>query len=62
MNPSEPTVGIGFLGAFTTFSSEEWQTLATFKSRPLLAARDVGMTLVLSLAGAGGGLWLGMRT
>ena len=54
-------VGTGFLGAFTTFSSEEWQTLATYKSGRWLAVRDVGMTLVVSMAAAGFGLWLGTQ-
>ncbi len=55
-------VGTGFLGAFTTFSSEEWQTLGTFKSDRWLAVRDVALTLVVSMVAAGFGLWLGSQS
>lgn len=54
-------VGTGLLGAFTTFSSEEWQGLVTYHKRPLWATRNVGATLVLSMVVAGIGPWIGSQ-
>jgi CrcB protein len=53
----------GFLGGYTTFSTASVETVrlaAGTRSAPLVIAQAAGM-LVLSLAGAGLGLWLTTR-
>lgn len=52
--------GTGFIGAYTTFSTEEWQTLGLLRSGGMEATSVLG-SLVASLALAGFGLWLGAR-
>ena len=53
--------GTGFLGAYTTFSTEEWQTLGMLRSGAGMEATSVVGSLAASLALAGLGLWLGAR-
>jgi CrcB protein len=53
--------GVGFLGAYTTFSTEEWQTLGLLRSGATAEAVALLGSLVASLLLAGLGLWLGAR-
>jgi CrcB protein len=53
--------GTGFLGAYTTFSTEEWQTLALLRSGRVVLVSSVLGSLVASLLLAGLGLWVGAR-
>jgi fluoride exporter len=57
----QAVVGTGFLGAFTTFSGEEWQTLALYRAGAGIAALSVVAVLAASLAVAALGLWIGGR-
>lgn len=53
-------LGIGFLGAFTTFSTFSVQTLELLESgSPLKALLNIFLNLMLCLIGAWGGLVLG---
>lgn len=53
-------VGTGFIGAYTTFSTEEWQSLMLLKQEgPKMEALNLIVSLGLSLAVAAVGLWLG---
>jgi CrcB protein len=54
-------VGTGFVGAYTTFSTEEWQTLALLRSGAGMEGLNLVGGLVASLICAGIGLWLGGR-
>lgn len=54
-------VGVGFLGAYTTFSTEEWQTLGLLRAGALMELRAMVGMLVASLLLAGLGLWLGSK-
>jgi CrcB protein len=54
-------VGVGFLGAYTTFSTEEWQTLGLLRAGALMELRAMVGMLVASLLLAGLGLWLGAQ-
>jgi CrcB protein len=52
-------VPIGFIGAYSTFSTYEWETLSTLRSGAfLLAALYAGGSFVLGLAAVWGGSWL----
>jgi CrcB protein len=52
-------VPIGFVGAYSTFSSYEWETLSTLRSGAfvLAAVYSVG-SLILGLVAVWGGTWL----
>ena len=53
-------IGIGFLGAFTTFSTFSVQTLELLESgSPLKALLNILLNLILCLIGAWGGLTIG---
>ncbi|MEA1924073.1 MAG: fluoride efflux transporter CrcB [Pseudomonadota bacterium] len=53
-------LGIGFLGAFTTFSTFSVQTLELLESgSPLKALLNISLNLILCLIGAWGGLSIG---
>ncbi len=53
-------VGIGFLGAFTTFSTFSVQTLELLESGSLLKALlNISLNIILCLIGAWGGFTLG---
>lgn len=54
-------VGTGYLGAYTTFSTEAWQTWGLLRSGRAVGSVSVAATLVASLLLAGLGLWLGAR-
>ena len=51
--------GVGFLGAYTTFSTEEWHTLGLLRKNAAVEAWNVLGSLAASLILAGLGLWLG---
>jgi CrcB protein len=53
--------GVGFLGAYTTFSTEQWHTLGLLRDDHLVEAANVLGSLVASLALAALGLWAGAR-
>jgi len=53
-------VAIGFLGAYTTFSTFTWETLRLVEDGSLLAAfLNVAVSTVVGLGAAAGGLALG---
>ncbi|MBQ1011538.1 CrcB family protein [Micromonospora sp. M51] len=52
-------VGVGFLGAYTTFSTEEWHTLGLLRKNAAVEAFNVLGSLCASLVLAALGLWLG---
>ncbi|RME28825.1 MAG: fluoride efflux transporter CrcB [Deltaproteobacteria bacterium] len=53
-------LAIGFLGAFTTFSTFEYETFRMLEDGRVLAAlSNVGIQLVAGLAAVGGGIALG---
>ncbi|MFF3869061.1 fluoride efflux transporter FluC [Micromonospora sp. NPDC001898] len=52
-------VGVGFLGAYTTFSTEEWHTLGLLRKNAAVEAFNVLGSLGASLVLAAFGLWLG---
>ena len=51
--------GTGFVGAYTTFSTEEWQTLGLLRTGAGMEGVSVIGSLAASLIVAGCGLWLG---
>jgi CrcB protein len=51
--------GVGFLGAYTTFSTEEWHTLGLLRKNAGVEAFNVLGSLGASLVLAALGLWLG---
>jgi CrcB protein len=52
-------IPIGFIGAYSTFSTYEWETLSTLRSGALLlAALYAGGSFVLGLIAVWGGSWL----
>ena len=53
--------GTGFLGAYTTFSSEEWQSLTLLRKGVSLEAINMFGSLAASLLLAWLGLYLGSR-
>jgi CrcB protein len=53
--------GVGFMGAYTTFSTQEWHTLGLLRVDKRVEAIQLLGSLVASLVLAGCGLWLGAR-
>ena len=53
--------GTGFVGAYTTFSTEEWQTLGLLRTGAGMEGVSVIGSLAASLIVAGCGLWLGSQ-
>ncbi|MGA2674356.1 MAG: fluoride efflux transporter CrcB [Terracidiphilus sp.] len=52
-------IPVGFIGAYSTFSTYEWETLSTLRSGAfLLAALYAAGSLILGLAAVWGGSWL----
>lgn len=52
-------IPIGFIGAYSTFSTYEWETLSTLRSGAfLLAALYAGGSVILGLIAVWGGSWL----
>jgi CrcB protein len=52
-------VPVGFIGAYSTFSTYEWETLSTLRSGAFaLAALYAVGSLILGLVGVWGGSWL----
>jgi CrcB protein len=52
-------VPIGFIGAYSTFSTYEWETLSTLRSGAfLLAALYAGGSFILGLIAVWGGSWI----
>lgn len=52
-------IPIGFIGAYSTFSTYEWETLSTLRSGAfLLAAFYAGGSFILGLIAVWGGSWL----
>jgi CrcB protein len=50
---------VGFIGAYSTFSTYEWETLATLRSGAfMLGALYAGGSLILGLVAVWGGSWL----
>lgn len=61
--PGGIAVTVGLLGAFTTFSTFGWETVALVQDgRGAAAATYVAGSVLLGLAGAGLGHWLGRLT
>ena len=60
MNPAlRYLIPIGFIGAYSTFSTYEWETLTTLRSGAFfLAALYAGGSLILGLIAVWGGSWL----
>ncbi|MEU1758708.1 fluoride efflux transporter FluC [Micromonospora sp. NPDC005223] len=52
-------VGVGFIAAYTTFSTEEWHTLGLLRKSAAVEAFNVLGSLGASLVLAALGLWLG---
>lgn len=51
--------GVGFIGAFSTFSTFEWDTLSTLRSGALLLAALYALgSLIFGLIAVWGGSWL----
>jgi CrcB protein len=52
-------IPVGFIGAYSTFSTYEWETLSTLRSGAfVLAALYAGGSFVLGLIAVWGGSWL----
>jgi CrcB protein len=52
-------IPVGFIGAYSTFSTFEWETLSTLRSGAfVLAALYAGGSLILGLIAVWGGSWL----
>jgi fluoride exporter len=52
-------IPVGFIGAYSTFSTYEWETLATLRSGAfMLGALYAGGSLILGLVAVWGGSWL----
>lgn len=60
-NDFSAIAGTGFLGAYTTFSTEEWQELGLLRSKARTEALAMLGSLLASMLLAGLGLWLGAR-
>ena len=60
MNPAlRYLIPIGFIGAYSTFSTYEWETLTTLRSGAfVLAALYAGGSLILGLIAVWGGSWI----
>ncbi|WCN81406.1 fluoride efflux transporter FluC [Micromonospora sp. LH3U1] len=54
-------VGVGFIAAYTTFSTEEWHTLGLLRKNAAVEAFNVLASLGASLVLAAFGLWLGSQ-
>lgn len=53
---------VGFLGAYTTFSTFEFETLSLLREKQLLTAiLYVSLSFALGLIGVAGGVWLARR-
>ncbi|HXG82892.1 MAG TPA: fluoride efflux transporter CrcB [Pyrinomonadaceae bacterium] len=53
---------VGFLGAYTTFSTFEFETFALVRDKQIVAAiLYVSLSFALGLIGVFGGVWLGKR-
>jgi fluoride exporter len=57
-----PFFSIGALGSFTTFSNLAWDVSSTVPTAPVLAVGYAAASLLLGLAAAGAGWWLGRRS
>lgn len=55
-------LGVGFIGAYTTFSTEEWQTLGLLRTNAGVEALNIIGSLAASMLLAALGLWLGGLT
>ena len=55
-------LGVGFLGAYTTFSTEEWQTLGLLRANAGVEALNIVGSLAASMLLAALGIWLGGLT
>ena len=52
-------IPVGFIGAFSTFSTYEWETLSTLRSGAFfLAALYAGGSFILGLIAVWGGSWI----
>jgi CrcB protein len=52
-------IPVGFIGAYSTFSNYEWETLSSLRSGAfVLAALYAGGSLILGLVAVWGGSWL----
>jgi CrcB protein len=52
-------IPVGFIGAYSTFSTYEWETLSTLRSGAfLLGALYAAGSLILGLAAVWGGSWI----
>jgi CrcB protein len=52
-------IPVGFIGAYSTFSTFEWETLSTLRSGAFfLAALYAGGSLILGLIAVWGGSWI----
>ena len=59
-HPRRAVAVVGFLGAFTTFSTYTAETLALWEAgRPALAAANAAGSVLVGLAVCGVGLWIG---
>jgi CrcB protein len=53
-------IPVGFIGAYSTFSTFEWETLSTLRSGAFfLAALYTAASVILGLIAVWGGSWLG---
>ena len=58
--PPSERIAVGFIGAYSTFSTYEWETLSTLRSGAfVLAALYAGGSLILGLAAVWAGSMLG---
>jgi CrcB protein len=60
MNPAwRYLIPIGFIGAYSTFSTYEWETLSSLRAGAFfIAALYAGGSLILGLIAVWGGSWL----
>ncbi|MEV0429428.1 CrcB family protein [Micromonospora sp. NPDC050495] len=54
-------VGVGFIAAYTTFSTEEWHTLGLLRRNATVEAVNVLGSVGVSMVLAAFGLWLGKQ-